>query len=123
MGRQSKLIRSTIRITKFLRNKWILKSRLSTAVLPSINILPVLPTLSIRHVQSTTVPSETQPMPSTDQDEPQHDETCPKLNVNQVSNAEHQQKAVTTEDDILTRSKFFEVMEKMQKDLLLFKPP
>ena len=123
MGRQAKLFRSTIRITKFLRNKWKLKSRLATVVLPGINILPVLPTLSIMHVQSTTFPSETQPMPSTDPDEPKHDATCPKLNVNQVSNAEDQQKAVTTNEDILTQSKFFEVMEKMQKELLLFKPP
>jgi hypothetical protein len=109
MGKQAKLIRRTIRITKLLRNKWKLKSRLATVILPGINILPVLPTLSIVHVQSTTVHSETQPMPSTDQDEPQHDATCPELNLNQVGNAEDHQNAVTTNDDILTQSKFFEV--------------
>ena len=85
--------------------------------------MPVFPTLSIMHVQSTTVPSQTPP--STDQDEPSHDATCPKLNVNNVDEAQGQQKTVTSDknDDIPTRSKFFEVMENMQRKLLLFKPP
>ena len=123
MGRQAKLIRSTIRMTKFLRNKWKLKSHLNTVVLPSIDIMPVFPTLSIMHVQSTTVPSQTPPMPMPN--ETQHDETCPKLNVNHVDEAQDQQKAVTADqnNDILTRSKFFEVMENLQKELLIFKPP
>ena len=87
--------------------------------------MPVFPTLSIMHVQSTTVPSQTPPMPSTIQDETQHDATCPKLNVNNVDEAQGQQKTVTSDknDDILTRSKFFEVMENLQKELLIFKPP
>ena len=97
-------------MTKFLRNKWKLKSHLNTVVLPSIDIMPVFPTLSIMHVQSTTVPSQTPPMLMPN--ETQHDETCPKLNVKHVDEEKEKQKAVTSDqnDDILTRSKFFEVM-------------
>ena len=76
--------------------------------------MPIFRKLTIMHAQSTTDPSQTPPMPSNYQDEPQY-----------VDESQDQQKAVTSpkNDDILTRSKFFEVMENFQKELLLFKPP
>ena len=120
MGYQAKILRSTIRMTKFLRNKWKLRTGLTLVVLPGIDIMPVTPTLSIMHVQSTTVPSQTQPIPNTLQDEPQHDLNSAQLDVN---HAQDQPKAdsLPANDDILTRIKFFEIMENFQKEL--FKPP
>jgi hypothetical protein len=120
MGYQAKILRSTIRMTKFLRNKWKLRTALTLVVLPSIDIMPVMPKLSIMHIQSTTVPSQTQPSPSTVQYEQQHDSTYAQLDV---KHAQHQQKAELSpaNDDILTQSTFFEIMENFQKEL--FKPP
>ena len=93
-------------MTKFLRNKWKLRTALTLVVLPGIDIMPVTPTLSIMHVQSTTVPSQTQPIPNTLQDEHQYDLTSAQLDVN---HAQDQQKAdsLPANDDILTRIKFF----------------
>ena len=121
MGCQSpaKVLRAVKRMTKFLerkRNPFNAKPVLTSVVLHGVNILPVLPTLSIVHVQSTIVPSQTLPMPSTiSNQESEH------LAVNQAG--PDQEEAVTPPriDDILTRDNFFEIMNKFQEDLL--KPP
>ena len=58
MGHKSpfKIIRSVKRITKFLQRKMPL---LTMVVLPSIDIAPAKPKLSICHVQRTIIPSKT----------------------------------------------------------------
>ena len=58
---QAKLFRSVRRITKFLERK---QPILSIAVQTSINILPAVKELSIVHVQTTHVLSQTQPRPN-----------------------------------------------------------
>ena len=119
MGCQSpaKVLRAVKRMTKFLerkRNLFNSKPVLTSVVLPGVNILPVVPTLSIVHVQSTTVPSQALPMPSTNQ-ESQH------FAVNQAGPDQEEAETPPRIDDILTRDKFFEIMNKFQEDLL--KPP
>ena len=121
MGGQSpaKLLRSVKRMTKFLERKNKSSSSgpvLTSVVLPGVNIFPVMPTLSIMHVESTTVLSQTQP--STVSDQFHHDASCQHFDVN---TAELDQENVATSpgnNDILTRSKFFEIMNKFQEDLL-----
>ena len=123
MGCQSpaKVLRAVKRMTKFLErkaNSIHSEPVLASVVLPGVNILPVLPTLSIVHVQSTTVLSQTPPMPSTITNQPHHDESHQHLAVNQEGS--DQEGALTSPgtDDLLTRSKFFEIMNKFQEDLL-----
>jgi hypothetical protein len=121
MGCQSpaKILRAVKRMTKFLERKAnsFLSSKpvLTSVVLPSVNILPVLPTLSIVHVQSTTILSQTQPKPSTISN---HDDSHQHMAVNQDQEGALQSPGT---DDILTSNKFFEIMNKIQEDLL--KPP
>jgi hypothetical protein len=123
MGGQSpaKLLRSVIRMTKFLERK-LKTSRskpvLTSIVLPGVDISPVLPTLSIMHVESTTVLSQTQPLPSTVSDRPHNDASSQNLDA---SHAKLNQEIAATSpeiNDTLTRSKFFEIMNKFQEDLL-----
>ena len=135
MGGQSpaKLLRSVKRMTKFLEakeNLSHLKPILTTVVLPGINILPVLPTLSIANVQSTTILSETQDLPSTDQTQPTNDapyqhfgehQALPAEKIEKAANkADNADKAATSKeiDDILTQGQFFEIMNNFQKELL-----
>ena len=126
MGGKSpaKLLRSVIRMTKFLERKNKTSSSgpvLASVVLPGVNIFPVLPTLSIMHVESTTVLSQTEPLPSTVSDQPHHDASCQNLNVNYAELDQENEATSPGINDILTRSKFFEIMNKFQEDLL--KPP
>ena len=60
---QAKMYRSVRRITKFLERK---PPILSITVQDSINILPVVKELSIVHVLTTHVPSQTQPKQNRD---------------------------------------------------------
>ena len=120
----AKLLRSVIRMTKFLERKNKTSSSgpvLTSVVLPGVNIFPVLPTLSIMHVESTTVLSQTEPLPSTVSDQPHHDASCQNLNVNYAELDQENEATSPGINDILTRSKFFEIMNKFQEDLL--KPP
>ena len=60
----AKLLRAVKRMTKFIeRKKLKTQTILSKCVLPSIDIPPVLPILSIVCVQRTTVPSQVQVKP------------------------------------------------------------
>ena len=109
-------------MTKFIETKVFRpKPDLSSVVLPGVSIPPVLPILSVVHVQSTNVLSQTQPMPNPVlAEKPHHLASIPLQDVHQTGTAQDQHKA---EDslDILTRKKFFEIMENLQWDLL--KPP
>ena len=126
MGGKSpaKLLRSVRRMTEFLERKNKTSSLgpvLTSVVLPGVNIFPVLPTLSIMHVESTTVLSQTEPLPSTVSDQPYHDASCQNLNVYYAELDQENEATSPGINDILTRSKFFEIMNKFQEDLL--KPP
>ena len=68
-------------MTKFIEAKvFRTKPDLTSVVLPGVSIPPVFPVLSIAHVQSTNVPSQTQPMPSpVPPDKPLHDVSIPLL--------------------------------------------
>ena len=116
MGYQSpaKLLRSVKRMTKFIESKVHSSKQVLASVLPSVRISPVLPNLAIVHVQPTTLPSTTQPvqMPCLP-DEPNHD----------MPDGDQAQELPEpgTSADILTRRKFFDMVEKLQWDI--FKPP
>ena len=84
----------------------ISKPILISVVLPGVNILPVLPNLSIVHVQSTTVPSQALPMLETISNQESHQH----LAVNQAGPDQEEAATPQTIDDILTRDKFFEIM-------------
>ena len=87
------------------------KTSLASFFLPGVSISPILPTISIVHVQATTVHSSTQPVPSPClPDEHHHD-------MPDVDQAKELQEPATS-PDILTRHKFVKIME-----WDLFKPP
>ena len=108
-------------MTKYLETKvFQTKPILSSVVLPGINIIPVLPSLTIVKVQSTSILSHTQPPMPTPvfKEEPQHDVSTPLLHVSQAEPDQDQQKTPNS-PDVLTRKKFFEMVE----NLHWFKPP
>ena len=120
MGHQSpaKILRAVKRMTKLIERKFLhSKPSLTSVVLPGVNILPVLPTLSIVHVQSTTVPSQTRPGPVLSE-ETHHDASL--LDENHSETVQAQDKPENPLD-ILTRTKFFDMVENLQWDV--FKPP
>ena len=125
MGSQSpaKVLRSVRRMTKFIEAKvFRTKPDLTSVFLPGVSIPPVFPILSIAHVQSINVPSQTQPMPSpVPASKPLHDVSIPLLqDGNQTGTVKDEQKMVDS-PDVLTRKKFFQMVENLQWDM--FKPP
>ena len=124
MGGKSpaKVLRSVVRMTKFLERKEYSCSKplLTMVVLPGVNILPVLPTQTVQHVQSRNVLPQSQPLPSSVSDQPHHDVSSENLDVDQAE-LYHENAAIPPGiGDILTKRKFFEIMNKFQEDL--FKP-
>jgi hypothetical protein len=115
------ILRSVKRMTKYLEIKvFQTKPILSSVVLPGINIIPVLPSLTIVKVQSTSILPHTQPyMPSpVFKEEPQYVVSTPLLHVRQAGPDQDQQKTPNS-PDVLTRKKLFEMVE----NLHWFKPP
>ena len=115
----AKVLRAVKRMTKFIERKVPRKPVLTAVVLPGVDILPVLPTLSIVHIQSTSFPSQTWPMPGPVLAE----KTCHNDSPLDENQAETVQAEEIPENppDILTRSKFFEMVENLKWDI--FNPP
>ena len=109
-------------MTKFIKRR-VLNSKpvLSSIVLPGVDILPVLPTLSIAHVQSTTVPSQTQLIPSPVHADQTHHNASPSLLEEKQADTVQDQEKPGAQPDIVTRSEFFEMMDNLKWDI--FKPP
>ena len=127
MGYKSpaQIIRAVRRITKFLEHK-IPALVLSKIVLPSIDIAPVYPKLSITHVQTTIVPSTSEtiltksclknlPVAVAPLVDPLSDGVQPD------TVADLTQPAVTDETKTLTHREFIAMMENFKNNI--FKPP
>ena len=124
MGYKSpaQILRAVRRITKFLEHKRPALV-LSKIVLPSIDIAPVYPKLSITHVQTTILPSTSEIILT---------KTCLKNLpvavaplVDPLSDgdtvADLTQPAVTDETKTLTHREFIAMMENFKNNI--FKPP
>ena len=126
MGYKSpaQIFRAVRRITKFLDNKRP-PLLLSKIVLPSIDIAPVYPKLSITHVQTTIVPSTSEtnskfclnnvPVAAAGLFDPLPDRVQPDTVADQTK------LAGTDDSKTLTHGEFITIMDNFKKNI--FKPP